>query len=727
MADLFVAHTPPPDGTHWHSLKDHLAATAELAQRFAKPLGFGELARAAGLLHDIGKCSDEFQQYLRDCHRAAHQGVPAPRPRLDHKSAGALMAAEVCEMVVPVLLGHHGGMLNLADVGPRLDTAVDSTAVREALERAKMVVPGPVPSAEALAGEVLALAPTELDADLLIRLLYSCLVDSDALDTERHFSPAAADLRDDSVALSAVWEAFERDQRQLMEGSPDTLVNRVRREVYENCLAAAELPPGVFRLTVPTGGGKTRSAFAFAVRHALQHGLQRVIYAIPYTSIIEQTADVFRNILGDPRAVLEHHSAVEPDDPEEETERWRGLACENWDAPLVVTTTVQLFESLFAARPHRCRKVHHVARSVIILDEVQTLPLPLLSPILDILRSLVTRYGTTVVLCTATQPALEGNSRYLQGLPEAREIIREPSRHFRELRRVNYRMEPEPWTWEQTATAMRQSPQCLAVLNTKKDSLRLLETLEDPDALYLSTLLCPAHRRRVLEQVRERLKAGLPCRLVSTQVIEAGVDVDFPRGLRAEGPLDRIAQAAGRVNREGLLPGGGEVIVFRPAEGGMPLGPYKTATAHAVQMLSDLATDLHDPEVFAAYFRRLFQDVDLDRHQIQHERKKLRFANVASKFRLIDKDTVAVLVPYDRQAVEALVTSVQRAGFVSRAAWREAQQHSVAIYRHEFQKWLADGLICEVVPGSGLYRWLGSYHPVCGLSSEALDPADLMA
>ncbi len=314
--------------------------------------------------------------------------------------------------------------------------------------------------------------------------------------------------------------------------------------------------------------------------HAIHHYLDQVIVAIPYTSIIEQTADVYRGIFGEEDGlVLEHHSAVVVDDQENSPvtaqQAWPRLASQNWDAPVVVTTTVQLFESLFANRPGRCRKLHNLARSVIVLDEVQTLPPDLLEPILDVLRQLVAHYGTTVVLSTATQPALD-ESPYLHGLPNVQEIIPTPERYFQKMQRVHYEVPAasQRWTWLEVAERLRSERQALAIVNTKGDAMALLDALGNQAALHLSTLMCGAHRRATLEEVRRRLKEGDPCLLVSTQVVEAGVDLDFPVVLRAVGPLDRIVQAAGRCNREGRLEAG-QVIVFNPTEGGVPRGAYR--------------------------------------------------------------------------------------------------------------------------------------------------------
>ncbi|OPZ83068.1 MAG: helicase Cas3 [bacterium ADurb.Bin429] len=387
---------------------------------------------------------------------------------------------------------------------------------------------------------------------------------------------------------------------------------------------------------------------------------------------------------------------------------------------------MQCFESLFAARPAACQKVHRLAQSVLILDEVQALPPGLLTPIIDALRVLTERYGTTVVLCTATQPALTADSGLLSGFANVREIVSDPAAHFQTLRRVTYTLPAVPWSWETIAETMRDHPQCLTVLNTRADALALLETLDDPDALHLSTLLCPAHRRAVLEDIRARLRENRPCRVVSTQVVEAGVDVDFPCVLRASGPLDRLVQAAGRCNREGRLDAG-EVIIFTPEEMRMPKGAYATAFAHAQQVLQCPDVDLYDPAIFPAYFRAVFGDVQTDAAGIQALRERLDFPAVAAAFRMIPDETVPVLVPFDekREDIKALVGKVRGKGHLSRTDWREAQQYSVAVRRREFQQYQRDGLVDEILPDSGLFRWLGGYG-ARGLAEVAWDAADLI-
>lgn len=380
---MTYAHTPNEAGV-WHDLGVHLRAVAEMAATFAAPFGGIQLARRAGSLHDIGKASDAFQRYLAACARE-----PGRRhPTVDHKGAGALRARDTFEPLAFLVQGHHGGLPDQAQLKSKLRERDADATVQDALQQADALgLLGPdQSSSEELSCP--AFVRDRCNLEFFLRMLFSALVDADGLDTERHFSPIRSTTRRGAPPIAALDARLETAQASLT-GQRDDPVNRVRHEVYAACLAAAAEMPGFFRLTVPTGGGKTRSGLAFALRHALAHDLRRVIVAVPYLTITEQTADVFRDVLGDDQAVLEHHSGAdrdeEPAGDQSPRATWRRLAAQNWDAPVVVTTTVQLFESLFGRSPASCRKLHRLARSVIILDEAQTLPPPLLAPILDAL------------------------------------------------------------------------------------------------------------------------------------------------------------------------------------------------------------------------------------------------------------------------------------------------------------------------------------------------------
>jgi len=720
------AHTPPKGSTQWHLLDEHLLQVAGRASNFAQVFNASEIAYLLGLWHDLGKINPEFQDYLI----AQYEG--RQHPSVPHAIWGAALAYRLFnqgrwqEIALPIL-GHHAGLHDMGDASAKLSHFLQQEpncllTMNEALKKLNAPVSNfKLPD------------QTPHQREFFIRMTFSALVDADYLDTESHFDPAQAERRGEYPSLGALWEKLQTAQQRII--SDTTLVNRIRREVYEDCLQSTPLPPGLFRLTVPTGGGKTRSGLAFALRHALENALRRVVVAIPYTSITTQTAQTYREILGED-ALLEHHSAIPlPDDTSDRQDTdymRRKLSSENWDAPLIVTTTVQLFESLFGNHPGKVRKLHRLARAVIVLDEVQTLPPELLAPTLDVLKLLTTPveaggYGSTVVLCTATQPAFE-DSHWLEAFQsvEIQEIVPDYRRHFAELEklgRVTYSRRPKKMEWKELAEEIcqREHEQILVVLNTRKNALALLDALGNtPDVFHLSTLLCGAHRQSVLAEIKTRLDLNnpQPVRLISTQVVEAGVDLDFPEVWRATGPLDRIVQAAGRCNREGLRVTG-KVVIFDPVEGGAPRGPYKVGLEQARFLLETQPIDrLHDPEIFRDYFKRVFDIVDTDRKRIQSYRAELNYPEVASRYRLIESDTVSVVAPYGeglQRLEDWKIASTQR-------NWQRLQPYLVNLFRHEVQikqEWLE-----PVTPD--LYVWTGGYDNTMGLIEGFSDPADLM-
>lgn len=722
---MAIAHSANAQGRR-HDLVTHIQSVADLARTFADKFGAGELGYWAGLWHDVGKVHPDFQRYLRDCEANPEKHRRGP----DHKRAGALLAAQRHDLIAFLVVGHHGGLPGRAELKAWLQAKTKAVPAREALalipQHLTEVEP---PTPIALPSHV----TSALDVEFFIRMLFSALVDADFLDTERHFNVGQAEERSNALQTAELWDRLVVDQQWLTEKSSGP-VNRVRHEVYEACLRAAEQQPGFFRLTVPTGGGKTRSGMAFALKHALQHQLDRVIVAIPYTSIIEQTAEVYRAIFGDD-VVVEHHSAVSYEDnssdPVSRGDVWSRLATENWDAPIIVTTTVQLFESLFERKTTSCRKLHNIARSVLILDEVQTLPIGLLEPILDGLRQLTAHYGVSVVLCTATQPALE-ESPYLKGLPNVREIAPEPERLFAELGgRVQYELPPpeEKWSWERVAQEMQASGQALAVVNTKGDALALLDALSDPEALHLSTLLCGAHRRDLLREVKTRLAEDRSCCLVSTQVVEAGVDLDFPLVLRALGPLDRIVQAAGRCNREGKL-SAGRVVVFTPQDGKTPPGVYRSATETSRLLLVRPDWDFNRPALYQEYFRALYQVVERDAKGIQKLREQLNYPEVASRFRMIDDDSMPVVVRYRGpenadDTVDRLLSYLRhQEDKLPRWLLRQLQPYIVNIRTRKITEYQREGFLQELK--IGLWEWLGRYDATKGVVVANRDPEELV-
>jgi len=662
----FYAHTAElPDGSHapeneWQPLATHLRNVANLAKQFASPLRLPAEAELAGLLHDLGKYRDEFQQYLRNERKAGAD--------THHAIYGAAHAftSEMLPQAFAVA-GHHAGLPDQHD----LSNTVQGEKY-DAVERVK----GLLKLLKTEIGELpLNNSPLIQEAiqkedvhclEFATRMIFSALVDADRLDTAHWPQKVAADdeltpQKSDGL-LGQVLAERERKRQNQPTGEKDAELRRLRNDVFDACLRSAALAPGFFSLTVPTGGGKTLSAMAFALAHAKAHGLRRVIVVIPFLSIIEQNARVYREVLGDD-VILEHHSAApEPDDKDEEEKTALETATENWDAPIVVTTSVQFLESLFADRPAKCRKLHRIAKSVIIFDEVQTLPTHLLAPVLNVFRELQRNYGVSFVFSSATQPAFRRTAQLPDGFTpeEMREIAPEPPKLFQALRRVDYHFPKDEQTldWPELAQQFASERQALCVVNLRRHAATLWEQVRNcvPDAnkmavFHLSSSMCAQHRLDVLDRVRRLLAAGSPCHLVSTQLIEAGVDVDFPVVWRAMGPLDSIVQVAGRCNREGRLPDGqfGQVHVFTPTENGLPRGRlYQTATGFAGTILADITPHelATNPALFTRYFGMIHALPQPEGVAIQEHRQNLLFRTVGREAKVIEDDTRPVIVDY---------------------------------------------------------------------------------
>ncbi|GMV49242.1 MAG: hypothetical protein AMXMBFR67_07850 [Nitrospira sp.] len=718
-----AAHTRNREGK-WHLLSDHLKNVATKAEQNASHFKIKTPAFWIGLWHDLGKANPAFQKYLKD----ADQGVSSES--VPHAFGGAALIYAVlwqqqqCDSwkdLALAIAGHHAGLHDVGVLAQRLEdyVAEHRALLRELLSFTKQL---PTPGVWQLP------KLTTHERELFIRFTFSALVDADYLDTESHFSPEISGSRIVGLDPSELWRRFEKNQRDLLEQAKsrpgvNADLMAARRDIYEACLSAAQAAPGFFRLTVPTGGGKTRSSLGFALQHILanESKLRRVIVAIPYTSIIEQTVREYRRILGHD-AVLEHHSQVpipEDESQSEENVRLR-LASENWDASVIVTTNVQLLESLLSNRPGKVRKLHNIAGSVIILDEAQTLPVGLLAPALDVLKTLVKDYNVSVVLSSATQPAFHTISEMIPADIVAKSQF---EKHFVDLARVSYERKGKV-SWAELATELREPErnQIMIVLNTRKDALRLVDELRETNEVYhLSTLLCGWHRKAILRLIRRRIRRGKPVQLVSTQVVEAGVDIDFPEVWRAMGPLDRIVQAAGRCNREGRMVSKGRVVIFEPVEGRMPKGEYQAGFGLADFLLDQNDPEaLHNPSLHEDYFRRLYAEQNLDVHKVQPHRETLNYPETARLFRLISDDTVLVAVPYG-QGSRRLTDWKYRP---SRATWRRLQPFVVSLQRREAERLLADDWL-ELVSG-GLYRWRGKYDRVKGIAEAAYDPADLM-
>ena len=748
--------TPALAHTGGHLLEAHLQEVAQKASQFSKPFDTSRFAHLAGLWHDLGKYREGFQRYLRLCEQAndpnAHiEGRVGGREKT-HSAAGALWAMEKLpkpygRILAYLIAGHHAGLDDWdGGLSQRLQKEDSKLELAEAIAAkppAHILAHGDfVLDIRAIPGGMEGMAFA-----LWVRMLFSCLVDADFLDTEAHFDAGKPDKRAGFPSLEAMQQALDAHMADLAAkaaATAPTTVNQLRADILRQCREKAELPPGFFSLTVPTGGGKTLSSLAFALKHAQTHGKRRVIYAIPYTSIIEQTADVFRKVfqsLGD-EVLIEHHSQADAAD-KDETARSR-LACENWDAPLVVTTNVQLFESLFAAKTSRCRKLHNIVGSVIVLDEAQQLPPAFLQPILDVLNLLVQHYGVTVLLCTATQPALNSTAyfdknRDLRGLENVREVIDDPDGLFLQLERVTVELPPDlktPTTWEQVAADMAQEDCVLAIVGTRKAARELHRLLSktDKNTVHLSALMCGAHRKVVIEQIKNRLEAKRkgtdtePLRVVSTQLVEAGVDMDFPVVYRALAGLDSIAQAAGRCNREGRLTENGalkkgRVVVFVPPEP-PPVGDLRKAVQAC---LSTLHGDIENPldrKLFANYFRQFYSTLDLDAKKIAPMLKidspktlSVQFRSAAKVFRLIDDDASATVVV--RYGESAPFIALLEAKVADRWLLRKLQRFTVTVSKRLAEKMLQKGDVTLALPGLYVLKTTDNlYSNVFGLIED---------
>uniref|UniRef100_I2Q4C7 CRISPR-associated endonuclease Cas3-HD n=1 Tax=Desulfovibrio sp. U5L TaxID=596152 RepID=I2Q4C7_9BACT len=697
LAGPWFAHSREgqPQAT-WQGLAEHLHGVAGQARDFAGRFGAGEWGALAGLFHDAGKYTEAFQR------RLAGDGQ-----RVDHSSAGARLAVDRFKgpgkLLAYCIAGHHAGLPDgrdndLACLTARLKTALVPDPARTLADGRQ--APGAFPFTPAL-------GRTGFQCAFFIRMLYSCLVDADFLDTEAFLDQEKHAHRGGYPTLATMWERLTAHLAQFAAKAEPSPVDPWRAKVLGWCLAAAGDAPGLFSLTVPTGGGKTLSSLAFALKHAITHDRKQVIYVIPYTSIIEQNAEVFRKAVG-LEAVVEHHSNYDPRrrtdkdaaEPcgDEGLGRRHELAAENWDAPLVVTTSVQFFESLFANRSSRCRKLHNITRSVVILDEAQMLPPALLRPCLEALRELHESYGATVVLCTATQPALNRREGFAFGLEPPREIVADVPGLFGALKRTRV-VHLGKLTDDGLVERLREHGQVLCVVNTRAHARRL-HALLGPGAggFHLSASMCPAHRSEKLAAIRAALKAGQPCRVVSTQLIECGVDVSFPAVYRAEAGVDSVAQAAGRCNREGELEEG-VVYVFEAADMPPPKGEISRAAQVGVSVMHRFA-DVLSPEAVEAYFQELYWlagDKALDASVWDVKEKvsgifdafqggvntcNFPFRKVGEAFRFIESIYRPVIIPWDEEG-EAIVEGLQHAENVGRLA-RRAQRYTVQIPPWEF-------------------------------------------
>jgi CRISPR-associated endonuclease/helicase Cas3 len=688
----YYAHSrPDSDEESWQELGEHLDEVATLTAEFATE-AWKSQAYVAGLWHDAGKYQLAFQHYIGVTPEASNETNPAIHS-VPHSVVGAAIAVERFGMqdtrglvLALAIEAHHGALKATRE----MESAVELRGKGLLADARKGGLPPILEQAEVGA------LPLSRLSGMAIRMLFSALVDADLLNTEAWDRGTTRALRGESITALA-----DRLEAVCLERSISALpsaVNTMRREVLAACLASAARPRGGFTLTVPTGGGKTLSGMAFALRHAATHGMRRVIVVAPYTSILEQTARVYREALGDEN-VVEHHSNL---DPAQDTDRNR-QACENWDAPVIVTTSVQFFESLYAAHKSRCRKLHRIANSVILLDEVQTFPTGLLQPIHLALKLLVEEFGAAVVYSTATQPLLAAEKSELpKGLQMSlRPIIPDFARHFEVVRdRFTFHRVGDlqvPVSIKELAEHLVGHASVLAIVHKRKEAQQLAELL-GPECIHLSASMCAEHRTAVLKEVRARLKRSESCRVVATQLVEAGVDIDFPVVYRALAGLETLAQAAGRCNREMRGKEPGQFYVFRaPSE--PPKGTLRLGMQIALDSYFDGETDpdLNDPHLFPKYAKRVLKMQETDLEKVMEPESGLDFPAVAERFRMIEDAGISVVAPYG-EAVEH-VARLRREG-PTRAGFRRLQRFTVSLHSQAFERLYALGFVEPVFGGA---------------------------
>ncbi len=791
----YAHSTEKKDRSDWQQLAEHLLAVAFLAREFARRFGLNDPnvddeALLAGLFHDLGKYRPDFQEYLR--------GERAKDSATRHAIYGGAHAFTSEQLGAAfAIAGHHAGLHDLADlqegtnkVAGEEDLAslvglvekeypaaraflIANAANREFAAELEKELPITLPPFPGIAEHLAKLSNESEDTfvlatELYTRMLYSCVIDADRLDSAYWSKSGISTVLlanseiplDPDQLLSLVITERERKRAAAQAAALNPVLSDAQNRIFDACLAIGMNPPGFFSLTVPTGGGKTLSAMAFALVHAKANSHRRIIVVIPYLSIIEQNAAEYRHIL-DPKnkgIVLENHSSVKPrDNSNEEANSRLELITENWDAPIIITTSVQFIESLFTASPSRARKLHNIARSVVIFDEVQTLPTHLLRPMLNIFRELTANYGVSFVFSSATQPAFRRSRSLPDGYDEHEitEIAPDPAKLYSTLRRVTYKLETrqEPLGWKTLADQLAATPQCLCVVNLTRHARELWETLDNtlrekyrangggdfPVSLrpvHLSSAMCPAHRLALIRWVRLRLDSGLPCRVVSTQLIEAGVDVDFPAVWRAMGPLDSIVQVAGRCNRKGRCrPAESFVRVFTPADmKKLPPGIYSTATQQAAVTLARLGNDAAEklatmPDIFHDYFSELFAITATDydtrgENSIQKDRANLNYRKVAEKAKVIKDDGQPVVIPIGKarhliHRIRAHKPARNEPRF-SRADLRRLQRYMVNVRTQNFDQLLNATLIEPILPYLELFVLKeGVYHANLGLLVEA--------
>lgn len=711
--NMLLAHGATDEHPEGQSIEAHLKGTGELAETFAAEFGAAANGKLCGLAHDIGKYSDEFQLRLRG------------GKKVDHATAGAIECFKIKAAFEAVcVIGHHSGLPNVGHKD------ADTTESQTFFGRKLRAEQGGIPDYRknwnghiALPQDYFRPSGRGFATAFYIRMLYSCLVDADYIDTETFMNGDAG--RGNYEPLSSLCDKLTAYISKW--NNPTREIDILRQKILNSCIEKASAPRGIFSLTVPTGGGKTVASMAFALNHAVANSMKRIIYVIPYTSIIEQNAKVFRDILGQEN-VVEHHSSVsyELSENADELEYRSALATENWDAPVIVTTAVQFFESLYANRSSKCRKLHNIANSVIIFDEAQMIPSNNLRPCVAAIAELVRAYNATAVLCTATQPAIDEMLLEYSKKESVVELCPDVDGMFEKFRRTSFEKEGR-LTTDELVSRLESQQQVLCIVNTRKFAQEVYEALPSEGRFHLSTLMCPVHREQKLDEIRERLKSGKTCRVVSTSLIEAGVDVDFPRVFREMAGLDSILQAAGRCNREGKRSAESSIVTVFESENKVNklIAVNRDAAEETVRDWTQPNTTSTIERYFKAYRDFLRND---DKSGVITASEKgisgcgLPFEWIAKEFKLIDQNTFTVYISVGEG--KELISRL-REGERSRELYRKAGMYSVSIYENHFNALINAGAAEPFGDDAAILTDLSLYSDEKGLATDVRDGSAL--
>lgn len=705
---------------------EHQNGVANIAAKFAGEFGLSSWGYSLGLLHDKGKERKAFQQYIRRTN-----GLPVADNRYysDHNHAfvggllaDKLMGRPLMNLLANQIISHHTGLHDYGDV----ESILNETELPEEINMDNIKI-----DLKTLAKEFQELSFFKSEEDTrnfhhLSRMLFSCLTDADRLDTERFMDAESWKKRVFRYNIANMLPKLNVYMKMLQTNAADTEVNRIRKMVQDQCRKTSSGEKGFYSLTVPTGGGKTLSSLLWAMKHAVAHGMKRIIIAIPYTSIIVQTAGLLKSIFGEGN-VLEHHSNFNPDSiGDEKTREMAKLATENWDYPIIVTTNVQLFESMFSNKPSVCRKLHNIVNSVIILDEVQTLPTDFLQPIVDALKAYREMFGVSVLFTTASQPVLsgliEGTNPFVgfKGIDNITEIIPDEYKLHVRLRRVDIKINKEGSTYDEIATMLAKYNKVLCIVNTRKDAKELYDRLPDEGVkLHLSRMMCPKHISKTICEIKNILKDNSQSvvRVIATQLVEAGVDIDFPVVFRQEAGLDSVLQAAGRCNREGRIDIGYTFVFSLSAEKRLPFGSIKDANNARLNLPDD--SDWFSPSVMQEYFKNMYsQKGTFDKNGIKnylYKYNELCFEKASEAFKLIDDDGVNVIVNCENSM--DLVEQLKISG-CTYSLMKQLAQFTVSVKRTDFNKLCQYGVIEEILEGVYVLPDRAQYNRYTGLSLE---------